>query len=56
MSLGEVVDYFIREYNLALNNEHIHKPIAYALYQTWKWVDDKEKTRVKEGDADASRN
>lgn len=29
----------------AQQDEHIKKPIAWALYQTWKWADFNEKER-----------
>lgn len=30
---------------LKYKNRHIKKPIAWALYQTWKWADFNEKER-----------
>ena len=48
MTIGKVVDYFIREYNMAMDNNYVEKPISYALYQTWKWLDEKEKPRNRE--------
>ena len=45
MTLGKVVDYFISEYNKAIDSAWVQKPISYALYQTWKWLDEKEKPR-----------
>lgn len=47
MTLGKVVDYFIKEYNSALNKTFVQKLISYALYQTWKWIDTKEKPRER---------
>ena len=51
MTLGKVVDHFVCEYKAALNNSFVIKPMSYALYQTWKWLDDHEKPRSK-GDAE----
>lgn len=45
MTLGKVVDYFLKEYNKALKNSYVRKPISYALYHTWKMIDEKEKPR-----------
>ena len=30
-----------------MNNKYIKKPIAWALYQTWKWANFNEKERDK---------
>lgn len=46
MSLGQIIDRFIKEYNKALFSTEIKKPKAYALYQVWKWVDENEKART----------
>lgn len=35
LALGRVVE----EYDFAAANRRIHKPIAYALYQAWKYFD-----------------
>lgn len=37
-------------YQRALNNPSIRKPISWALYQTWKEYDTKEKTRKMESE------
>lgn len=45
MTIGKIIDYFISFYYQAKDNSYIHKPYAWALYQTWKLVDEKEKGR-----------
>lgn len=41
---------FLMYYNRAVDNKVIFKPVAWALYQTWKWADAKEKPRVESED------
>lgn len=36
-----------RNYDRAMDMEFIIKPISWALYQTWRWCDSKEKPRIK---------
>lgn len=48
MSIGQIIDRFLKEYNNAIKWDYVHKPKAYALYQTWKWVDAEEKPRQRE--------
>ena len=57
MTIGKAIDYLIGEYFDAIQEEHIRKPISYALYQTWKWADGEEKSRkmkmeVQDADCD----
>ena len=52
MTIGRAIDYLIGEYFDAMCEEHIQKPVAYALYQTWKWADAKEKPKKMEVEAD----
>ena len=33
---------------IAMNSEHIKKPLSWALYQTWKWADKTEEIREDE--------
>ncbi len=45
------------EYCKAQAMAFVRKPMAYALYQVWKWFDGNEKSRIAEGseaDADIS--
>ena len=39
MTLEKALDQVAKEYAAAAENEHIHNPIAYALYQVWKMAD-----------------
>lgn len=45
MSIGKMIDKFLVEYNKAFKDEMVSKPVAYALYKTWKWADKMEKPR-----------
>jgi hypothetical protein len=44
----------IRKFNefhdKAVKLSYIEKPISWALYQTWKWFDKKEKSRITESE------
>lgn len=37
------------EYRRSQTLVFVHKPMAYALYQVWKWFDENEKPRIVEG-------
>ena len=37
------------EYCKAQAMAFVHKPMAYALYQVWKYFDEHEKPRIAEG-------
>lgn len=41
--LGKVIMHLISEYDKAKEVDYIRKPISYALYQTWKMWDSKER-------------
>ncbi len=45
MSIGKAIKMVIDEYMRVKDYENIEKPISWALYQTWKIVDSKEKRR-----------
>lgn len=38
------------EYEKAQDLEFVHKPMAYALYQVWKYFDETEKDRKENAD------
>lgn len=42
---GAVMD-LIEAYGVAQNSRYVQKPISYALYQTWRKWDKKEKPRM----------
>lgn len=39
MTLEKALRLVAAEYAAALSKEHIHNPLAYALYQVWKKAD-----------------
>ena len=43
-TIGRMVDDY---YQTALRDPYIRKPYAWALYQTWKYVDNNETDRVE---------
>ena len=43
MTIGKVIDYIINFYYQAKDDPAIHKPFAWALYQTWRLVDEYER-------------
>jgi hypothetical protein len=45
MTIGRIMEFILRKHVEALLNPSIHKPFAWALYETWKWVDENEKPR-----------
>lgn len=42
MAFYMVLKKFEEYYEKAMKNPFIRKPIAWSLYQTWKWVDANE--------------
>lgn len=47
MKLETAINLLRKEYEKAVNLEYVRKPLAYALYHTWRQVDRKEKEREK---------
>lgn len=43
--IGKAVMNLIEEYDIAKDSGYVRKPISYALYQTWRRWDEKEKPR-----------
>lgn len=43
MNIDEAIEMLKAEYEKAEKQKHIHKPVAYALYQTWKEADRKRR-------------
>ena len=37
------------EYSEAKKRDYIHKPLSYAIYQTWKIVDEIERKKLEDG-------
>ena len=50
LTLGRCIDYLMDRYKYGLAHDYIHKPMSWALYETWKWADHNEKSRVEEAD------
>lgn len=42
MTIGEALNFFIEKYRYAVLHDYIKKPLSWALYQTWKYCDEKE--------------
>ena len=42
---SKAIDKLMENYNIALANRFIRKPMAWAIFQTWKWADENERER-----------
>lgn len=47
MTLEQAIEKLKEEYEKALKSEYIHSPLAYALYKTWRYVDNREKKKKR---------
>lgn len=45
VKLGEALEKIVINYHFAMSRDFIRKPVAWALYRTWKWADANEKER-----------
>jgi hypothetical protein len=45
ITFGKIIDSIIKKYDEAMKRDDIYKPFAWAVYQTWKWVDINETPR-----------
>lgn len=43
MTIENAIKYLYKQYEEAKAMEYIKKPLAWALYQTWRYVDKEEK-------------
>ena len=50
MKIETAVKMLIEEHAKARSLEFVHKPVAYALYHVWKYVDEHEKPRIAESE------
>lgn len=50
MTIGRVVDKILKFHVKAVQSSWIRKPVAWSVYQTWKWVDEHEQERTCAGD------
>lgn len=49
ITLERAITMFCSNYGKALTSTYVRKPIAWALYETWKVVDREEKERYLKG-------
>lgn len=45
---GTVIDKFMEFAKEGYNNKWVNKPLSWALYETWKWADEREKPRKRD--------
>lgn len=50
--IGRAIMTLLDEYSNAKESDYVIKPISYALYQTWRIWDAKEKPRAESEDKD----
>ena len=48
MTIDQAIAHLRLEYDKALSTDWVRKPLAWAFYQTWKYVDVKEKRESKD--------
>lgn len=46
MTLQKAIEFLEKEYEKAKTLEHIHEPLPYALYKTWRYFDSRTKKGV----------
>jgi hypothetical protein len=46
----KAIKMFAEEYRKSQAMVFVRKPMAYALYQVWKWFDENEKPRITESE------
>lgn len=47
ITIGKVIDMIANYHYEAVISPTIRKPMSWAIYQTWKWVDEHEKEMKK---------
>ena len=47
--LKKAIEELTAEYNKAIENDYVFKPMAYTLYHLWQKWDDKEHKRIERG-------
>ena len=48
MTIDQAIAHLCLEYGKALSADWVRRPLAWALYQTWKYVDAKEEKKERE--------
>jgi len=48
MTLIKVINHLRKEYKKAKKLNFVYRPMSYAMYQTWRWCDLKEKEQTNE--------
>lgn len=43
MTFNKAMEMLVEEYTKALEKEWVYNPVAYALYQTWKEADKRDR-------------
>ena len=46
--LGNTIAYLEKKLEEAEKSDYVEKPLSWALYQTWKWVDQQEQPRPRQ--------
>jgi hypothetical protein len=49
--IGKAIGDLIEAYEIAIHTKEVHKPISFALYQTWRKWNEKEESRLKQVDS-----
>ena len=53
ITMDRIMDMIAKKRTEGMKNPAIYKPTAWAVYQTWKWVNEHEKTRgIEDGNDD----
>lgn len=50
MTLEDAIELLRKEYEKASNTHYVNRPLAWALYHTWKKVDNESPTPIRETD------
>ena len=47
VSLDKAIELLATNYGKAVTLDYVNKPVSWALYQTWKEIDDREKNKER---------
>lgn len=45
ITLGTIIDIFMRFFAMASDDKDVDKPVTYALFKTWQYFDENESPR-----------